>query len=73
MVGLLSLESCCGRPKTRYSVLEGLRDRKLEDMSSWIRYSYVFKVSACYERNTEQRMIREVEYHQRRVGGLLMN
>jgi len=30
MVELLSLESCCGRPKTRNSVLEGLRDRKLE-------------------------------------------
>jgi len=46
MVGLLSLKSCCGRPKTRNSVLEGLRDRKLEDMSSWIRYSYnVFMVS----------------------------
>jgi len=48
MLGLLSSESCYGRPKTRNSVLEGLRDRKLEgqDMSSWIRYSYsVFKVS----------------------------
>jgi len=31
MVGLLSLESC-GRPKMRNSVLEGLRDRKLEDI-----------------------------------------
>jgi len=31
MVGLLmSLESCCGRPKMRKSVLEGLRDRKLD-------------------------------------------
>jgi len=32
MVGLLSLESCCGRPKIRNSVLERLRDRKLDDM-----------------------------------------
>jgi len=32
MVGLLSLESCCGRPKMRNSVLEGLRDRKLDDI-----------------------------------------
>jgi len=46
MVGLLSLESCCSRSKTRNSVLEGLRDRKLDDVSSWIRCRYcVFKVS----------------------------
>jgi len=32
MVGLLSLEICCGRPKMRNSVLEGLRDRKLDDI-----------------------------------------
>jgi len=32
MVGLLSLESYCGRPKMRNSVLEELRDRKLEDI-----------------------------------------
>jgi len=32
MVGLLSLESCCGRPKMRNSVLEGVRDRKLDDI-----------------------------------------
>jgi len=32
MVGLLSSESCCGRPKMRNSVLEGLRDKKLEDI-----------------------------------------
>jgi len=32
MVGLLSLESYCGRSKMRNSVLEGLRDRKLEDL-----------------------------------------
>jgi len=32
MVGLLSLESCCGRPKMRNSVLEGLRDRKFYDI-----------------------------------------
>jgi len=32
MVGLLSLESCCGRPKMRNSILEGLRERKLEDI-----------------------------------------
>jgi len=32
MNGLLSLESCCGRPKMSNSVLEGLRDRKLEDI-----------------------------------------
>jgi len=37
---LLRLESC-GRPKMRNSVLEGLRDRKLED----IGYVSVFKVS----------------------------
>jgi len=27
-----SLESCFGRPKMRNSVLEGLRERKLEDI-----------------------------------------
>jgi len=32
MVGLLSFESCCGRPKMRNSVLERLQDRKLNDM-----------------------------------------
>jgi len=32
MVGLLSLESCCGRPKMRNSVLERFRDRKLDDI-----------------------------------------
>jgi len=31
-IRLLSLESCCGRPKMRNSVLEGLRDGKLEDI-----------------------------------------
>jgi len=30
MVGLLSLESFCGRPIIRNSVLEGSRDRKLD-------------------------------------------
>jgi len=30
-VGLLSLESCCGRPKMRNSALEGLREWKLKD------------------------------------------
>jgi len=34
MVGLLSLESCCGRPKMRNSVLEGLRDWKLDQFNS---------------------------------------
>jgi len=28
------IESCCGRPKMRNSVLEGLRDRKLDDIQS---------------------------------------
>jgi len=32
MVGLLSLGSCCGKPKMRNSVLERLRDRMLEDI-----------------------------------------
>jgi hypothetical protein len=32
MMGLLSLESCCGRPMIRNSVLEGLRERKLDDI-----------------------------------------
>jgi len=32
MVELLGLESCCGRPKMRNSVLERLRDRKLDDI-----------------------------------------
>jgi len=32
MIGLLSLESFCGRPKMRNFVLEGLRDRKLTDI-----------------------------------------
>jgi hypothetical protein len=32
MVGLLSLESCCGSPMIRNSVLDGLRDRKLDDI-----------------------------------------
>jgi len=34
MVGLLSLESCFGRPKMRNSILEGFRDRKLDDINS---------------------------------------
>jgi len=32
MVGILSIEGCCGRPKMRNSVLEGFKDRKLEDI-----------------------------------------
>jgi len=32
MVGILSLESCFSRTKMIKSVLEGLRDRKLEDI-----------------------------------------
>jgi len=32
MVELLSLESYCGRPKVRNLVLEGLRERRLEDI-----------------------------------------
>jgi len=32
MVGLLSLESCCGRPKIRNSILEGIIERKLDDL-----------------------------------------
>jgi len=43
MVGLLSLESCCSRPKMRNSVLEGLRKRKFEDVGC-VSYS-VSKVS----------------------------
>jgi len=39
MVGLLSLESCYGRPKMRNSVLERLRDRKLVDIQSDTGYS----------------------------------
>jgi len=46
MVGLLSLDSCCGRPKMRNSVLEGLRDRKLDDIHAVGHISYsIFKVS----------------------------
>ena len=30
MIGLLSLESCWGRPMRRNSVLEGFRERKLD-------------------------------------------
>jgi len=30
--GLLSFDSCCGRPMTRNSVLDGLRDSKLADI-----------------------------------------
>ena len=32
IVGELSLESCCGRPMMRNSVLEGLRVRKFADI-----------------------------------------
>jgi len=32
MIGILSLESCCGRPKMRNAVFERLRDRKLDDI-----------------------------------------
>jgi len=46
LVGLLSLENCCGRPKIRNSVLEGLRRRKLKDIH--VSYS-VLKVSAKRE------------------------
>jgi hypothetical protein len=35
-VGLTILASCLGRPKTRNSVLEGLRVRKLADIQSEI-------------------------------------
>jgi len=62
MVGLLSLESCCSRPKMRNSVLEGLRDRKLED-SQLESLVILFSRWVCYEINPEMRMIREVEYH----------
>jgi len=31
-VGLLSLDSCCGVPMTKNSVLLGLRDSKLADI-----------------------------------------
>jgi len=31
-IGLWNLKSCCGRPKIRNSVLEGLRERKLGDI-----------------------------------------
>jgi len=43
MVGLLSLESCCGWPKMRNLVLEGLRDRKLED-----RLQSTYRLSELY-------------------------
>ena len=32
LVGLLSFESCCGRPMIRNSVLEGFREKKLDDV-----------------------------------------
>jgi len=51
MVGLLSLESCCGRPKMRNSVLAGLRDRKLDDIQL-VNYS-IFKVSDVIRGITE--------------------
>jgi len=38
--------------------------------SSWTVSYSIFKVS---KRSLELRMMREVEYHQHRVGGLLMN
>jgi len=46
MAGLLSVKSCCGRPKMRNSVSEGLRDRKLADTHpvGYVIYS-VFMVS----------------------------
>jgi len=69
-VGLLSLESCCGRSKMRNSVSEGLRQEIGWHAVGYVSYS-IFKVSD--ERNPERRMIREVEYHQHRVVGLLMN
>jgi len=51
----------------RNLVLEGLRVRKLGDIG-YVSYS-ISKVSDV-ERNPELRMIREVEYHEHRVGGL---
>jgi len=65
MVGLLSLESCCGRPKIRNSVLEGLklRDRKLEDIQLDMIVTVFSRWVSVSERNPEQRTIREVEYH----------
>jgi len=71
-IGLLSLESCCGILKMINSVLEGLWDKKLEDMqldalaivsSKWVLLGDKFKA----------KMIREVEYHQHIDDGLLMN
>jgi len=44
MVGLLSLKNCCSKQKMRNSVLEGLRDMKLEDIQLDTLLS-VFKVS----------------------------
>jgi len=40
---IIELRSCCGRPKMKNSVLEGLTDRKLDDIQL-DTYS-VFKVS----------------------------
>jgi len=64
MVGLLSLESCCGRPKIRNSVLEGLRDRKLGGIQLGYVSNSVFNVSDDVREIQSMRMIREVEYHQ---------
>jgi len=61
-----------GRPKMRNSVLKGLRDMKLDDIQL-ATLVIVFSRSVSYERDPEQRMIREVEYYQHRVGGLLKN
>jgi len=74
MVALLSLESCCGRPKMRNSVLEGLSDRKLDDIrlatlvivfSRWvIRLHYVNSFLTCIsslKSNVDTRSEKKIE------------
>jgi len=76
MVGLYSLESCCGRPKMRkFSFRRIKREGVGRHPVRYASYS-VFKVlreGESYERNSKLRMIREVEYHQHRGDGLLLN
>jgi len=63
MVGLLSSETCCGRPNMRNSVLEGLRDRKLDDIqldctiashsvpqvAEWLQRAFHYCIAASFE------------------------
>ena len=72
IVGWFSFSSCFGRPMTRNSVFEGLRERQLDD----IHFKTIDTVSSRWailcEKSTAK-IIYRVECHQHRVYDLKMN